>query len=357
MPSHTNHAPKPHTHIALTFTQAGTVAAVAAGTAAAAVTTAARAAAAAATAAAAARAAARRGEMATGGAPAAAPTCSRARPRASSAARPRAAVRYRRWWAAPFTTPTGKRAAALAVVPTTTTTRRASATSRNCTRGAIATARARQIGAGAARARRSGARTARAPLTAGTGAEPPSSRSACAAGSTRGRRLSPERCGTSHDAPKERRRPVCNERTGHVCDQAERHVSVDWFHAWEEETYKSTWRGGGAALAPLEVYVIRVGQASSKRQVREGSYLVRVSNQGGPDGDAREFVAAGGISIYGTLYMGRNAVYCSETAFTLTALSGLYGFAAWAPVLQNAEVKVLCIRTETSPPLITLIYK
>jgi hypothetical protein len=324
---------------------------VAAGTAAAAVTTAARAAAAAATAAAAARAAARRGEMATGGAPAAAPTCSRARPRASSAARPRAAVRYRRWWAAPFTTPTGKRAAALAVVPTTTTTRRASATSRNCTRGAIATARARQIGAGAARARRSGARTARAPLTAGTGAEPPSSRSACAAGSTRGRRLSPERCGTSHDAPKERRRPVCNERTGHVCDQAERHVSVDWFHAWEEETYKSTWRGGGAALAPLEVYVIRVGQASSKRQVREGSYLVRVSNQAGPDG-ARENLSRGGY-IYG---IWDETQYCSETAFTLTALSGLYGFAAWAPVLQNAEVKVLCIRTETSPPLITLIY-
>ena len=149
---------------------------------------------------------------------------------------------------------------------------------------------------------------------------------------------------------------MCNERTGHVCDQAERHVSVDWFHAWEEETYKSTRRGGGAALAPLEVYVIRVGQASSKRQVREGSYLVRVSNQAGPDG-ARENLSRGrgGYTIYGI--WDENAVlFRNGFLFTLTALSGLYGFAAWAPVLQNAEVKVLCIRTETSPPLITLIY-
>jgi hypothetical protein len=149
---------------------------------------------------------------------------------------------------------------------------------------------------------------------------------------------------------------VCNERTGHVCDQAERHVSVDWFHAWEEETYKSTRRGGGAALAPLEVYVIRVGQASSKRQVREGSYLVRVSNQAGPDG-ARETESAERLCRGGDIrYIWDETQYCSETAFTITALSGLYGFAAWAPVLQNAEVKVLCIRTETSPPLITLTY-
>ena len=31
--------------------------------------------------------------------------------------------------------------------------------------------------------------------------------------------MSPERCGTSHDALRERRRPVCDERAAHACDQ------------------------------------------------------------------------------------------------------------------------------------------